>query len=430
MAWFSLPDCRWSLFMSVPRRSFSLLFSVSVRPCSVTRPSVFHLLGLISRRASPEPRPSARPAVCSFARPGAQSDIKFYWPCCRSAHSPPLIHAPRSPPLPAGLPLALSHFHPAGIHRPSCLARSNLRLRAPARLFCVLLFRCGAAICFTDRPLSGAQARIAPAWFPLSPASLSFPLVPSSECFRTLVTFVFCYMCRPARFSTPRCSVYRPSCRSFVFPLLVLLSHAHSVWFPAPPAERSPAQPNTHLRAPTVFASVCVLSGGGRVRGSCALCAAQPVSPTKASGRPRALGASPAPTSACSRRQSWPANSSRASRGWCCSCSASPRRPPLKQASASWHRSEPGPTTYTADRQQTLSFARFPAHPAAFSPGRAGPCAKSVPRTLLAVAASFAVPLAALVRQALSSARAATSTAVPGVNRQSLRSLPVEGASR
>ena len=228
----------------------------------------------------------------------------------------------------------------------------------------------------------------------------------------------------------PRCSVYRPSCRSFVFPLLVLLGHAHSVWFPAPPAERSPAQPNTHLRAPTVFASVCVLSGGGRVRGSCTLCAAQSVSPTKASGRPRALGASPAPTSACSRRQSWPANSSRASRGWCCSCSASPRRPPLKQASASWHRSEPGPTTYTADRQQTLSFARFPAHPAAFSPGRAGPCAKSVPRTLLAVAASFAVPLAALVRQALSSARAATSTAVPGLNRQSLRSLPVEGASR
>jgi hypothetical protein len=101
----------------------------------------------------------------------------------------------------------------------------------------------------------------------------------------------------------PRCSVYRPSCRSFVFPLLVLLSHAHSVWFPAPPAERSPAQPNTHLRAPTVFASVCVLSGGGRVRGSCTLCAAQSVSPTKARGRPRALGASPAPTSACSRRR-------------------------------------------------------------------------------------------------------------------------------
>ncbi len=246
MARFSLPDCRWSLFMSVPRRSFSLLFSVSVRPCSVTRPSVFHLLRLISRRASPEPRPSARPAVCSFARPGAQSDIKFYYPCYRSAHSPPLIRAPRSPPLPAGLPLALSHFHPAGIHRPSCLARSNLRLRAPARLFCVSMFRCGAAICFTDRPLSGAQARIAPAWFPLSPASLSFPLVPSSECFRTLVTLVCCYICRPVRFSTP--------------PLFCLPSIVSFFRFPAPrPTQSRPlrlvsghasgAQPCTAQRA-------------------------------------------------------------------------------------------------------------------------------------------------------------------------------------
>ena len=70
MARFSLPDCRWSLFMSVPRRSFSLLFSVSVRPCSVTRPSVFHLLGLISRRASPEPLCTPRRL---FVRPSGRA---------------------------------------------------------------------------------------------------------------------------------------------------------------------------------------------------------------------------------------------------------------------------------------------------------------------------------------------------------------------
>ena len=61
MARFSLPDCRWSLFMSVPRRSFSLLFSVFARSFSITSPSVFHLLRLIFRRASPEHSPSARP---------------------------------------------------------------------------------------------------------------------------------------------------------------------------------------------------------------------------------------------------------------------------------------------------------------------------------------------------------------------------------
>ncbi len=248
MARFSLSGCRWSLFMSVPRRSFSVLFSVSVRPCSVTRPSVFHLLGLISRRASPEPRPSARPAVCSFARPGAQSDIQFHYPCYRAAHFPPLIHAPRSPPLPAGLPLALSHFHPAGIHRPSCLARSNLRLRAPARLFCVLLFQCGAAICFTDRPLSGAQARIASVWFPLSPASLSFPLVPSSECsecFRTLVALVFCYICCPVRFSPP------PAVPSTVHRVVLSFSSSSSFSVTPTPFGFRPRQRSAALHSPT-----------------------------------------------------------------------------------------------------------------------------------------------------------------------------------
>ena len=123
VARFSLPDCRWSLFMCVPRRSFSLLFSVSVRPCSVTRPSVFHLLRLISRRASPDPRPSARPAVCSFVRPGAQSDIKFYYPCYRSAHSPPLIRAPRSPPSPRRSPTRSVALPPCG-HSPPLLPRT------------------------------------------------------------------------------------------------------------------------------------------------------------------------------------------------------------------------------------------------------------------------------------------------------------------